>query len=180
MMLPESLTQPKLLDNTTLIAQLAAHEVRHLRAVTTAPPTVPLPPEQLIYLLAQHPEPRLRESLITLFLRHPEYHHCVPAAANSLDKDAAEVLHHMYTAAVYLQRFWYSTLQLYLGPFPTLPDYFGQKRFTLPAPAEHFGEAGLRALAAHFQQQTGHDWLTVYESAITLFLTQLEFEVVLS
>ena len=99
--------------------------------------------------------------------------------SSEVDKDATKVLHHMYTAAVYLQRFWCSTLQLYLGKFSMLPDYFGQRYFALPAPAEHFGESGLRALAAHFQQQIGQEWLTVYESAVALLLAQLEFEVVL-
>ncbi|MGH2541379.1 MAG: hypothetical protein ACRDIB_01195 [Ardenticatenaceae bacterium] len=160
-------------SNSELVAELTQRGVRQLRAVEaiTQPPS--LSTESLITALARHPEPRFREALIPLFLRHPTYAELVPDLVVSLGAPADTVLRHMYTAAVYLQRLWRGTLELYLGDFPLLPDYFGESDFGLPTPEEHFGEAGLRALANLFKKRTGADWLTVYQSAMSLFLGQL-------
>ena len=137
----------------------------------------PVQPDTLIRQLAQHDEPRVREALIPLFLRHPAYHRFVPALAASLDGQAAQTLRHFYTAAVYLQHLWHSSLGLYLGEFPDLPDYFGETRFGLPSPQVHWGEAGLRLLAARFEAETGDNWLTTYEGALSLFLAQQQVKI---
>ncbi len=163
-------------STATLIAQLATQDVRHLRLTRTVEPMSNFSPETLITDLARHPDARLREALILLFLRQPTYARYVPEITVALESEAALTLRHMYTAAVYLQRLWRSTLGLYLGSFLLLPDYFGQAEFCLPAPDLHFGEAGLRALAALFQAKTGYDWLTTYHSAISLLLAQLSLE----
>lgn len=161
------------MQTTTLIEQLAAHDIRHLRPRQQGVTPAFQSPSALIASLAAHPEPRLREALIVLFLRQPSYAQFVPALAAELQGEAALTLRHFYTAAVYLQRLWRSTLGIYLGKFPLLPDYFGQQGFGLPAPDLHFGETGLRALAALFEAQTGYDWLSTYHAAIALLLTQL-------
>ena len=83
------------------------------------------------------------------------------------------MLRHLYTAAVYLQRLWLSTLRMYLGSFPLLPDHFGQSHYHLPAPNVSFGEAGLRSLASLYAARTGYDWLSVYHAAMNIFLQQL-------
>jgi hypothetical protein len=158
---------------TSLIEQLAAHDIRHLRPWQQEATPAPQSPSALIAALAAHPEPRLRESLIVLFLRQPSYAQVIPKLVDELQHEAALTLRHFYTAAVYLQRLWHSTLGIYLGKFPLLPDYFGQREFGLPAPNEHFGEAGLRALAALFQEKTGYDWLSTYHAAIAHLLAQL-------
>lgn len=156
-----------------LIEQLAAHDIRHLRPWQQEGAPSPQSPTGLIAALAAHPEPRLREALIVLFLRQPTYAQFVPELVDELQNEAALTLRHFYTAAVYLQRLWRSTLGIYLGAFPLLPDYFGQSEFGLPAPDDHFGEAGLRALAALFEEKTGYDWLSTYHAAIALLLAQL-------
>ncbi len=163
-------------DTPQLIAQLATQDVRHLRAVKAVEPILDFKPESLMADLACHTDPRLREALILLFLRQPTYASYVPELVDALDANASLTLRHMYTAAVYLQRLWRSTLGLYLGEFPWLPDYFGQSEFGLPAPDLHFGEAGLRALAALFQEKTGYERLTAYHAAIALLFAQLSFE----
>lgn len=163
-------------DTSRLIAQLAAQDVRHLRAVKNIEPVADFKPESLIAELACHPDPRLREALILLFLRQPTYARYVPELVHTSEANAALTLRHMYTAAVYLQRLWCSTLGLYLGEFPLLPDYFGQTEFGLPSPDLYFGEAGLRALATLFQRKTGYEWLAVYHAAISLLFAQLSFE----
>lgn len=160
----------------TLIAQLAEQGIKHLRSVQYTGDYEPTDNATLIAKLAGHSEPRLREALIPLFLRHPEYAQFVPPLVAMLDAEAALRLRHLYTASVYLQRFWHTTLEIYLGKSLPLPDYYGQSYFHLPPPADRFGEAGLRALATHFKQVTGFDWLTVYDTAISLFLKQLSLE----
>jgi hypothetical protein len=165
----------EVLDAPDLITALADHDIRHLLSVEVARP-LSLDPAELIIGLAQHPEPRLREALIPLFLRHPEYAPAMLSAMDQLSSPAALTLRHFYTAAAYLQRLWQGTLGLYLGSFRALPDYFGQSEFDLPAPEKHFGEAGLRQLARFFEEKTGDNWLSTYESVMELFLTQLALE----
>lgn len=168
-------------DLNAIAVDLARLDVPYLRIIAspapsqTSPP--PIAPETLIRQLAQHGEPRLREALIPLFLRHPDYHRCVPALALSLDSQAAQTLRHFYTAAVYLQHLWRSTLGLYLGAFPDLPNYFGETEFGLPSPQLHWGEVGLRLLAARFEAETGDNWLTTYEGAMSRFLAQQQLQI---
>ncbi|MBK9053881.1 MAG: hypothetical protein IPL78_24115 [Chloroflexi bacterium] len=163
-------------NEAVLAGQLAQHGVNIIRTAETAAAIPAISPSHLIAQLAQHPSPRLRDSLIALFLRHPEYAAYVPELVERLPVAAADSLRHLYTAAVYMQRFWHITLNIYLGSFTLLPDYFGQLHYHLPSPSERFGEIGLRQLAYQMEQTTGYEWLTVYESAISLLLLQLELE----
>ena len=162
-------------ENSDLVAALEALGVRYLRAVAPVG-SCAIEPDDLIASLACHPQPRFREALIPLFLRHPEYASFVQESVFALDAGSATTLRHMYTAAVYLQQMWQSTLSIYLGKFPLLPDYFGKTDFKLPAPEVYFGEIGLRALADQFQAKTGFDWWSTYQSVIHLFLAQLSLE----
>lgn len=164
----------------TIAFALIQHDVPHLRvpddAASTQSPRQRIEPVTLIRQLAAHSDTRVREALIPLFLRHPEYHRFVPEAEEGLDARCAQTLRHLYTAAVYLQHLWHSCLNLYLGPFPDLPNYFGENDFGLSSPQIHWGEAGLRQLAARFEKETHVDWLSVYESAISRFLAQQQLQ----
>lgn len=159
-----------------LAATLEAHGLRHLRLAEPAPTYAAVDDTTLIASLAGHSDPRLREALIPLFLRHPELAEQAHSLAAQLGPLAADTLRHFYTAAVYLQRLWLGTLRLYLASFPMLPDHFGQAHYHLPSPEESFGEAGLRSLARHYADQTGLDWLSVYQSTMNLFLQQLSLD----
>ena len=164
----------------TIAATLTHYDVPYLRTSTdlscTPPSPTPLEPRTLIQRLAQHGEPRVSEALIPLFLRHPEYHSYVQELAAHLDAESSLNLRHLYTAAVYLQHLWRTNLSLYLSPFPHLPNYFGEPDFALPSPQVHWGEAGLRALAARFEQETGANWLSTYESAFSNFLAHRQLK----
>jgi hypothetical protein len=167
--------QSKPIDVAALAATMAQLDVHYLRTPTSAEP-LRLEPNYLIAALAEHDSPRVREALIPLFLRHPEFASYVPDLATTLPPAASMTLRHLYTAAVYLQHLWRGKLALYLGEMHALPDYFGQSEWRLPAPAEHFGEAGLRTLAEYFRARTGDNWLSTYQAAISLFLSQLRLE----
>ena len=169
---PAISTQP----DASLIGALRAHGVRHLAVAEPAAPYNAITSTDLVTHLADHPDPRLREALIPLFLRQPELADQTPGLVDRLPPLAANVLRHFYTAAVYLQRFWLSTLRMHLGGFPLLPDYFGRAHYGLPGPDDRFGEAGLRGLARLYTDKTGLDWLSVYESMMNLFLQQLNLE----
>jgi hypothetical protein len=162
--------------DASLIGALRAHGVRHLAVAEPAAPYGGVESTTLIARLAGHPDPRLREALIPLFLRQPELADQTPGLVGRLPPVAADVLRQFYTAAVYLQRLWLSTLRIYLGGFPLLPDYFGRAHYRLPAPDERFGEAGLRDLARLYTDKTGLDWLSVYETTMNIFLQQLNLE----
>lgn len=170
------LSQPVNLDDAALAAMLSAQGVRHLLMAESAPDYTVLDQASLIGRLAGSTDARLREALMPLFLRHPEAAEHTPGLVQRLTPAAADTLRHFYTAAVYLQRFWLSTLRMHLGAFPLLPDYFGQSHYHLPPPDEKFGEAGLRSLARLYGAATGMDWLSVYNSSMSLFLQQLDLE----
>jgi len=169
---PTISTQP----DATLIGALRARGVRHLAVAEPAAPYDAVESTSLIAHLAGHSDPRLREALIPLFLRQPDLADQTPGLVDRVPSPAADVLRHFYTAAIYLQRLWLSTLRLHLGSFLLLPDYFGRAHYNLPGPDVHFGEAGLRGLARLYTDKTGLDWLSVYESTMNLFLQQLSLE----
>ena len=164
----------------TIAATLTQYGVPYLRtsaglaSIHPSPP--PLEPRILIQQLAQHSEPRVYEAFIPLFPRHPEFHPFVQELAAHLDAESSLRLRHLYTAAVYLQNLWRTNLGLYLGQCPNLPNYFGETDFGLPPPHVHWGEAGLRALAARMEQETGANWLSSYESACSRFMAQLQLQ----
>jgi len=161
-------------ETTLLIAQLAAHGVRHLRTAEPWPEVVPpLSAQDLIAALASHTAPRLNEALIPLFVQHPEYAADVPAVLATLEPRAADTLRHLYTAAVYLQQFWRSTLSIYQGEVPLLPNYFGESVYKLASVGEYFGEEGLRQLAGYMEEKTGYEWSSAYQSLINLFWSNL-------
>ena len=165
-------------DLGTVALSLAHYDVPYLRirSVDTLPVYPVVQPDVLIRQLASDDRPRLHEALIPLFLRHPEFHHFVPNLAATLDTKSEQTLQHLYTAAVYLQHFWQSTLTLYLGTFARLPNYFGERTFELPPPDVHWGEMGLRLLAARLEKETGDNWLATYEGAFSRFLMQLQLQ----
>jgi hypothetical protein len=163
-------------DLPSLAQQLADHDIRYLRVSEPRGEWLPMKPDELIATLSHHSEPRFREALIPLFIRHPEYARYVPGIVISLDTHAGDVLRFAYTAAVYLQRLWMGTLSLYLGDIQLLPDLFGQSIFGLPSPEVKFGEAGLRTLADVHKQQTGYEWLPVYISVMDLLLQQFRLD----
>ena len=158
-----------------LAAALAQLDVHYLRTQTAVSP-FPIDPSDLIAALAQHSSPRTHEALIPLFLRHPEFANYVPDLVRTLPPEASLLLRHLYTAAVYLQHLWRGKLEMYLGTAPLLPDYFGQPEWSLPAPTEHFGEAGLRLLAEQQQARTGFNWLNSYHTIISHYLNQLRLK----
>jgi hypothetical protein len=170
-----TMQQDERLGAGRLAAALAQLDVHYLRTQTAVPPS-PIDPSDLIAALAQHPSPRTHEALIPLFLRHPEFAKYMPDLVERLPAEASLLLRHLYTAAVYLQHLWRGKLEMYLGTAPLLPDYFGQPEWGLPAPTEHFGEAGLRLLAEQQQARTGFNWLNNYHTIIAHYLNQLRLK----
>jgi hypothetical protein len=168
--------QAERLDAGHLAAVLVQLDVHYLRT-STAVEASPIDPANLIAALAHHSSPRAHEALIPLFLRHPEFANYVPDLAERLPSEASLLLRHLYTAAVYLQRLWHGKLEMYLGATSLLPDYFGQPEWGLPAPSEHFGEAGLRALAEQHRAKTGFNWLNNYHTIIAHYLNLLRLKV---
>lgn len=161
------------LTTDEIAGALAAHGVPLLR--THHPQAVTLSPRDLITQLVRARDGRLAEALIALFLRHPEYAEEVPEAIAHLAPPQAYRLRHLYTAAVYLQRFWRTTLSLVVPITPQLPNLYGEE-WQLPPPDIHYGEAGLRQLAAALEAESGIAWLTSYENAVHLLSEILALE----
>ena len=163
-------------DYDAIAVTLAAWDIPYLMAVESAEP-LDLSPADLITLLAQSDNPRINEVIIPFFLHYPEHHQHIPHVAEQLATHHAATLKYYYTAAVYLQRFCWTTLSLYLGTFPALIDYYGQSEFKLAAPNEYFGELGLHQLSEQLHKKTGYEWFNLFQSVLSLSLTMFRLQV---
>lgn len=154
-----------------IAATLAAWDVPYLMASEVVPP-LDVTASELISILASNDNPRVNEALIPFFLKFPEhYQHII--TLNALSELSSSRLLWYYTAAVYLQRFWQPTLTLYLGSYKPLPNLFG-KQFKLAPTEVHWGELGLRQLAAHLEAKDGSDWRSTFEGAAERYLHYLQ------
>src|SRR5207249_11833875 len=116
----------------------------------TGPQDVQIP--DLISDLAHAPHPRLRDALVALLFRHPEYACIAREVAATMPREAREararliVLASILAAA--LRRAWKFTLDIYL-PGQASIDVAGiAVELGVPSPADDYGRACLRALSA--------------------------------
>lgn len=130
----------------------------------------------LIRQLAENNDPRLRHSLIGLFILHPDWADLAKPLAASLQGTARIELIAHYMAAVYLQCMWRTRLGFYLD-VQLLPDLFSAQ-LGLPSPEIRFGKTGLHALANWHAEQTNpaFNHLSSYEHVMDLLFDQLERE----
>lgn len=113
---------------------------------TGRPVTAPLP---LAMSLAEAPEARLRDALVALLLRHPEYAREVVDAAYKLASSnplRRRALLSVLVAAA-LQQEWRFTLDIYLPGSESIDADGIAKYYGLPSPQEDFGCACLKAIA---------------------------------
>ncbi len=134
----------------TLVAGLRARGVDYLMPGDAQ--GEPVSDETLIASLAAQDDARLRSALTALFILHPELANRLPALLEQLEPSARSELQARYMAAVYLQRFWRTRLEIYNLTTPDLPDLFSAQ-LGLPAASEGFGKPGLTALAEWHQRQ---------------------------
>jgi hypothetical protein len=162
-----------LTDQDTLADALNARGIRFLAAGYGAP--VEISDDTLIASVVSHPSPTLRAALTPLFLLHPELASLVSSLAPVLSGPARQELVVRYQAAVYLQRLWRTRLGFYLGAFRDLPDLFSAE-LGLPAAEEHFGKAGLEALAEWHKEHSEYPYnhLSTYNHMLDLLLEQLQ------
>lgn len=160
-------------DRDTLVAALRARGVDCLAPSDAAGP--PLDDAALIASLAAHPDARLKQALCALFLVRPQLAPLVPGLLDDLPPAATVELTARYMAAVYLRAMWATRLGHYLPDLPPLADHFSQS-LGLPAPGELHGKAGLYALAAWHEQQTGRriNYRAEYENAAELLFGRLQ------
>lgn len=163
-------------DHETLVAALRDRGVDYLTP-SDAKLGFPIDDASLIVNLAAHPEARLRQALIALFLLQPELAPLVPRLRNELDSHAARELVAYYMAALYLQTMWRTRLGFYLKANAVLPDYFSIE-LALPAASEEYGKVGLHALADwHASQSTFRfNHLSAYEGVADLLFQSLKLK----
>ena len=129
----------------------------------------------LVADLAQAPEPRLRDALIALLLRHPEQTSAVCTVIAKLPPDdpARRELVVRLLAAAALQRVWGFVLPLYLPGQPRIMVDDLVASLGLPRPEEEGGEALLDAAARTLAGPYPFDWKSGWEDAADQLLTQL-------
>jgi hypothetical protein len=125
-------------------------------------------PARLIAALADSKEARLRLSLISLFLEHPEFASHARVVVESLSPSAQLTLQCYYTAAVWLG-------QIYKDWDQSLPDHFSKE---LGLVSSNDPEENLRALAERHKELSGVqvDWLGTYSHAARVWLKGLEYQ----
>jgi hypothetical protein len=163
-------------DHEALVAALRERGVDYLTP-SDAELDQPIDDESLIASLATHPEARLRQALIALFLLQPQLAPFVPRLRSELDLRAAQELVAYYMAAMYLQTMWRTRLSYYLESFSELPDYFSGE-LNLPTAKALYGKAGLHALADWHASQSPFRFnhLSAYEGIADLLFQRLKLK----
>jgi hypothetical protein len=147
-------------DDLSVISALKAWGIQYFAPSEITPD--PIPPEDLLPLLAEHENPRLRLAIIPLLLLHPEWSELISTFSTPA------TLQKYYTAAVCLQRMWSIRLGFYLGKQKLLPDLFSAK-MDLPPADLMYGKACLNALA----RRETFNQLSAYLGVLDLLFAQL-------
>lgn len=137
-------------ERETLVAALRRRGVDYL--MSDGGYGEPLADAVLLASLAVQEDARLRSALTALFLLHPELAAEVIPLIQRLPPEAQVELQARYMAAVYLQRFWRTRLEIYNLVKPDLPDLFSAQ-LGLPSVEVMYGKPGLHALAEWHQRQ---------------------------
>lgn len=156
-----------------LVSELWAWDVRFLMGRQTSVSPL-LPPYQLIELLAQSQNARMRLALIPLFLRHPEFFIEVEKVDKSLSSQLNKlVLHFYYTASVFLQRKYQERLSGIFGTQTQLPDLYSSK---LGVSLDVNPDTSLANLSKRHQALSGQfiNWLGTYEHAAERLIKHME------
>jgi len=137
-----------------LVDRLAAHDVTHLGggsgdAGRASPYVAPYSVDlmQLVRDLARAPEPRLRDGLIALLMRHPEYAAAVRGVLSSMEAQdpARYAIVARLLAAAALQREHAATWERALPSYQQIDVADLVTALDLPAPEEDDGRALLAA-----------------------------------
>lgn len=158
-----------------VIAELEQLGIRYLSRQFEAKPNQPCAPHQLLAKLIQQPSSRVRAALISLLLAHPEYAVHVPTTLGLLQDNHLLHFKFFYTAAVYLQAQFESSLRAFMDMrYQTLPDFFSKElRVEGETPL-----AKLRSLAHLHSKWNGlHlNWAGTYQNAALHLLRRWEVE----
>lgn len=163
-------------ERETLVAALRERGVDYLTPAD-AKADRSMDEKTLITHLAGHPDARLRQALIGLFLLNPHLAKYAPLLRSKLPQPAAIELTAFYMAAVYLQQMWLFRFNRYLGSFEKLPTLF-KEELCLPDPNEEYGKVGLIALAEWHQSFSGHRFnhLSEYQGVADLVFQSLKMK----
>jgi len=163
-------------DREALVAALRERGVDYLTP-SDAKLNFSVDDASLIMSLAAHPEARLRQALIALFLLQPQLAPLVPRLRNNLDARAALELVAYYMAALYLQAMWRTRLRRYLSSFAELADFFSAE-LALPQAKHLHGKAGLYALADWHNGQSSFRFnhLSAYIGVTNLLFQSLKLK----
>ncbi|MBI4532106.1 MAG: hypothetical protein HY709_11375 [Candidatus Latescibacteria bacterium] len=165
------------LSRDTLVEQLRKHGITFLAGGEETGETTDLPVDDVITSLVVSEDPRLRLALIPFFVLHPETARNVATLVERLPATSALDLQTFYTAAVYLQRLWWTRLHFYRKDLPALPDLYSQA-LGLPPAEERHGKVGLYTLAAWHTRRSAYPFnrLASYQKVMDLLFEQLKLE----
>jgi len=163
-------------DEEKLVAELELLGIRYLSRATDYRSERPRPPAQLLADLIRQPSARIRQSVISVLLAHPEYSAAVPEALGRLSEAEGLTLRLFYTAAAILQRQYAEQLrQAGAGEPALLPDLFTQD---LGVSATASSATRLTELARTHQRVSGvtANWAGTYDNAARKLLRRWEME----
>lgn len=169
------ITMQDLRNEELVIAELEQLDVTYLSRLFETKPGQLLAPHQLLAKLIQQPSSRVRAALISLLLAHPEYaRHAIPAL-RLLQDNHAQQFKFFYTAAVYLQVQFESSLRAFMNTrYQTIPDLFSKElKIEGNTPLEK-----LRSLAYLHSKWNGlHlNWAGTYQNAALHLLRRWKLE----
>jgi hypothetical protein len=155
--LPDRLDAPDVAVWVDLVARLKALDVQYLSGgsawegrASHYPTAQDVPVARLISDLASAQHPRLRDALVALLFRHPEYASTARQVATTLpcESRAHRLIFSSIVAAAALREAWRFTLDIYLPGQPNIEADDISRELGVPVPGEDYGRASLRALSA--------------------------------
>jgi hypothetical protein len=162
-----------MINEDQLVSELWARDVRFLMGQQSSPSPL-LTPANLIAVLAQSENARVRLSLIPVFLRHPEFSAEAEKADEALLTGSSQlVLRFYYTAAVILQGKYWERLNNLFSRQTRLPDLFSKK---IGVVINQNHDESLSKLSKRHQMLSGHhiNWLGTYEHAAERLIKHME------
>jgi hypothetical protein len=126
--------------------------------------------------LATQTDARMRKAIIAALLQRPELTKYVARALENLEDPYRTILQLYYTAAHYLQLFYFADLERVLGSFETLPDLYS-KELIIFGDDEPSTEP-LKLLASRPQKISGLaiNWYSTYQHVAHRVIARLTKE----
>lgn len=163
-------------EEEALVAELELLGINYLSRQSDRRAVQARPPAQLLADLVRQPGARVRHSVISVLLAHPEYARVIPDALRQLSEDERSSLRLLYTAAVLLQQKYADDLrQAAQGELKPLPDLFSDE-LGIPSNATLASQIDALGRVHRCATNVVANWTGTYDNVAQKLLRRWEME----